>query len=143
MVLFTLGYERRDLDEVVTVLADAGVAVLVDVRQTPRSRKPGLSKTRLGAALARAGVEYRHEPRLGVPREDRDAFRADGPDAVGRYRDRLATTDHAALARVASLARTRATALLCFERDEQCCHRRIVAELVRDLDPRIEHVALP
>ncbi|PPJ18215.1 hypothetical protein C5E45_10195 [Nocardia nova] len=42
------------------LLAEAGVATVVDVRLTPISRKPGLSKTKLSAALAEAGIRYVH-----------------------------------------------------------------------------------
>ncbi|WP_258081414.1 DUF488 domain-containing protein [Nocardia nova] len=58
--LFTVGYEGRRADELVMLLAEAGVATVVDVRLTPISRKPGLSKTKLSAALAEAGIRYVH-----------------------------------------------------------------------------------
>lgn len=142
-MLATVGYERRDLDEVVALLSDHGVEVLVDVRATPRSRKPGLSKRRLADALAEAGIDYRHEPRLGVPREQREAFRAGDEATHAAFRRRVATDDRDALERVAELARDRPVALLCYERDEQHCHRRLVAEAARDLDPALDHAPIP
>lgn len=142
-MLITLGYEGRDLDEIVRLLREHGVEVLVDVRATPRSRKPGLSRTRLSEAVEATGITYRHEPRLGVPREEREAFRAGDPDAITRYRDRIAGDDRETTHHVAELARDRRVALLCYERDEQRCHRRLVVEAVRVLAPDIEHVALP
>ncbi|MDR1430587.1 MAG: DUF488 domain-containing protein, partial [Propionibacteriaceae bacterium] len=48
---------------------------LVDVRQTPISRKRGLSKTALGAALSEAGIDYIHLRELGNPRDNRDGYR--------------------------------------------------------------------
>ena len=46
-----------------------------------RSRKRGFSKTSLTAALAAAGIGYRHETELGNPPENRDAFRLE-PESI-------------------------------------------------------------
>ena len=142
-MLYSFGYEQRDLDEVVALLDGHGVEVLLDVRATPRSRKRGLSKTPLTEALAQVGIEYRHDARLGVPSDDRPAFRRGEQAAVRRYRERIADADRDAVEQVASLARARDVALLCFERDERTCHRRIVVDLVCAQDPAVEHVAIP
>lgn len=53
MVLLTVGYEGRTAEELVVTLAEADVDVLVDIRLTPLSRKPGLSKRQLAT-----GGEY-------------------------------------------------------------------------------------
>jgi uncharacterized protein (DUF488 family) len=89
------------------------------------------------------GIEYRHDARLGVPSGDRPAFRRGEADAVRRYRERIANKDRDAVEQLASLAHTRDVALLCFERDERTCHRRIVVELVCAQDPTVEHRAIP
>jgi uncharacterized protein (DUF488 family) len=142
-MLYSLGYEQRDLDEVVALLDGHDVDVLLDVRATPRSRKRGLSKTPLTEALHRVGIEYRHDARLGVPSDDRPAFRRGERAAIRRYRERLTNEDREAVDDVAALVRAREVALLCFERDEETCHRRIVVELVRAQDPTVEHLAIP
>lgn len=141
-MLYTIGYEKRDADELLATLRRHGVEILVDVRGTPRSRKAGLSKTRLAQSLADVGIEYRHEGELGVPRAERDAFRAGDDAARDRYRRRLTGEARPAVERLAETARDRAVALLCFEREEERCHRRLVATAVQGLDPSIEHVAL-
>ena len=142
-MLHTIGYEKRDLDEVLTMLADHDVEVLVDVRGTPRSRKPGFSRTRLAAALADYGIDYHHEGELGVAREERGAFRAGDEEVRARYRERLAGASAPTVERVAALARERRVALLCFERDEVDCHRRLVARAVVERSPDVGHVPLP
>ncbi len=68
------------------VLTDADVNVLVDVRLTPLSRKPGMSKRQLADALTAVGVEYLHLPALGNPRDNRDAFRQGDPRGRARFR---------------------------------------------------------
>ena len=54
--LFTVGYEGRALDELITELVDAGVERLIDVRELPLSRRRGFSKTPLSEALQAVGI---------------------------------------------------------------------------------------
>lgn len=50
----SIGYEGKTVAQ----LLAQDVKVLVDVRLTPLSRKPGLSKTKLAEALRAAGIDY-------------------------------------------------------------------------------------
>jgi uncharacterized protein (DUF488 family) len=133
----TIGYEGRDVDDLVAALRAAGVALVVDVRQTPLSHKRGLSKRALAAALAEAGLGYEHLGGLGNPRDNREAFRAGEPAARRRYARRLDREGAADLARLRSLVADDPVALLCVERDHQVCHRPAITERLRHDDPRI------
>lgn len=73
--IVSVGSEGRSVDELVDALADAGVSVLVDVRENAISRKRGLSKRALAEKLQARGITYVHEPTLGNPRDNRDGFR--------------------------------------------------------------------
>jgi len=73
--LVSVGYEGRTSEELLNTLVELGVTTLVDVRLTPLSRKPGLSKTRLSASSDAAGVRYIHLSALGNPKNNRDPFR--------------------------------------------------------------------
>lgn len=126
----TIGYEGATLLALVDALRAAGVTLLVDVRAAARSRRPGFAKTRLAAALAEAGIAYRHLPGLGTPADGRAAARA-GRHAAMRaiFREHLSTTAaQAALAELEALAAAQPTCLLCFEADPQHCHRLLVAD---------------
>jgi uncharacterized protein (DUF488 family) len=57
-VTFTIGYERKTLDEFLSVLVEARVDRVVDVRALPLSRRRSFSKTPLGEALAARSIEY-------------------------------------------------------------------------------------
>lgn len=136
MVLLTVGYEGRTAEELVGAVAEADVDVLVDVRLTPLSRKPGLSKRQLAEALAAAGVEYVHLPALGNPRDNRDAFRQGDPRSRARFRALLDTPQaQSALGQLRSRVREERVALLCFEREPGCCHRQLVSEDLVTRDP--------
>lgn len=126
--IVSIGYERRDVAEVVALLSDHEVDVLVDVRLNAISRKRGFSKTALASALQEAGIEYRHERELGNPKDNRDAFRRGVEAARDRYRRHLSNGASAVYDAVIELADTSTVALLCFERDHHQCHRSCITD---------------
>ena len=129
--LVSVGYEGRTPAELVALLRDNGVTLLVDIRLNPISRKPGFSKNVLAAALASAGIGYRHVRALGNPKANRPAFQADPAAGVETYRAHLATPEAtAALSDLRDLAATERVAVLCLERDEAHCHRQAVVAVV-------------
>lgn len=141
--LVSLGYEGRTVEELIANLRCESVTVLVDVRLTPLSRKPGLSKRRLAAALGAVGIRYLHLRALGNPKENRSAFRAGDARSRDNFRDLLKAGPGAeALRHVAELLDGETVALLCFERDHQTCHRLLVAERLQRANPSLPLVEL-
>jgi uncharacterized protein (DUF488 family) len=128
--LVSIGYEGRTLDELIDALVAAGVELLVDVRLTPLSRKPGLSRKRLEAALVERGIIYRHVRALGNPKENREPFRRGDLDHGRAVFKKLLAADAAseAVAEIAEAGRRGRVAVLCFERDHDRCHRQVVVE---------------
>jgi uncharacterized protein (DUF488 family) len=131
-VIATIGYEDATPPRLVAALKQAGVATLVDVRALANSRRPGFAKRALSAALAEAGIGYRHLPALGTPAAGRQAVREGRPEVMRRiFAAHLAGTEpQAALADLASQARREPVCLLCLEADPATCHRTLVAEAV-------------
>lgn len=141
--LYTVGYEGCSLDGLIDCLRTAGVAVVLDVRDAPFSRKPGFSKAPLEAGLTAAGLRYLHLPGLGNPKAARDAAKAgDVEGSRGMLRDRLAgAAGQRDLAAAAELAERSPACLLCFEAAPERCHRVIVAdEIVARTGQRIAHL---
>ena len=133
--VMTVGYEGRTVDELIEVLTQAGVRVLVDVRLTPLSRKPGMSKCRLADALRNVDIDYVHLPGLGNPRDNRDALRHGEPEGRQRYRAVLQSPRGSrALGLLAALVPQR-IAVMCFERTAAECHRSMVAEALVEMSP--------
>jgi uncharacterized protein (DUF488 family) len=126
--VYTVGYEGRDVADLIALLRTHRVETLVDVRLTPISRKAGFSKTALSSALADAGITYLHERRLGNPKENRPAYRAGEKTAQRRYLAHLLQNGGDAVARLSDIVTTSATALLCVEREPSICHRSAVAD---------------
>jgi uncharacterized protein (DUF488 family) len=130
--LLTIGYEGATLPDVLAALGRARVALLIDVRAVPRSRKPGFSGRILAASAEAAGIGYRHLQRLGTPKPGRDAARAGNAAGMAAIFNAHMAGDEpqAALAEATALAKDRRACLLCFERDPHLCHRTIVADLI-------------
>ncbi|MEV6047641.1 DUF488 family protein, N3 subclade [Streptomyces xanthochromogenes] len=131
--LWSAGYEGRDIDSFVASLLDAQISMVADVRLTPISRKPGFSKTRLGHALGQAGITYIHLRALGNPKDNRAPF-WEGRIREGRARFRSLLRSEAAQADLHVLAEHAGqarVAVLCFEKDEERCHRHVVLETLR------------
>lgn len=128
--LVSAGYEGRTIDEFVEALVLRSVDVVADVRLNPISRKPGFSKTRLTGALAEAGISYRHFKELGNPKSNRPPFWEGRPEE-GRavYRALLSQQPASgSLDELIALADQGSVAVLCFEHDEDRCHRKVILE---------------
>jgi uncharacterized protein (DUF488 family) len=140
----TIGVYGFDQASFLTALARARVTVLLDVRQR-RGVRGGeyawANSARLQAALADAGIEYRHHKELAPTTELRRLqYAEDDRLGVGKrsrvelapeYRERYT---HEILDQVdlepivASMPADATTARLCVERDPEACHRSLIAE---------------
>lgn len=137
--IYSVGYEGMTLDALVARLSGARVAVLVDVRLNPVSRKPEFSKRRLTQALKDVGIEYVHEKELGNPQDNRDSFRSgDGEAGRSRMRSMLNNGAGEALTRLVDLASSQHVAVLCVERDHSRCHRDVITDMAVERNPGIE-----
>lgn len=130
--LCTIGYQGSTQAQVLDALRDAGVGYVLDIRAVAASRKPGFSKTLLGASLAGAGIGYTHLRGLGTPKAGRDAARAGRTAVMQQVFAAHMQTPEAQhdLARARAMAAEAPCCLLCFERDHAQCHRAIVAGLL-------------
>ena len=104
-----------------------------------------INSLRLQAALAQAGILYRHDPELAPPTELRQLqYREDDRLRVGK-RSRVELADeyrrrylHEVLDQVdlgailGSLPEDATSALLCVERDARACHRSLIAARLQD-----------
>jgi uncharacterized protein (DUF488 family) len=144
--LWTIGYERLPPDALVAELETAGVERVLDVRYRPQSRRPGMSKTKLGSRLGGHGIAYEHRRALGTPPEIRPLFRSgavrQGADAFRAHVERTAAGELDALAAELRTPGAPRTALLCLEAEPARCHRRVVAEQLRARLPALRVVDL-
>jgi uncharacterized protein (DUF488 family) len=131
--VWTIGYEALWPDALVAELSAAGIERVLDVRYRPQSRRPGMSKTKLALKLADHGIAYEHRRTLGTPVDIRGLFRSGHlEEARAAYREHAVAHAGPELDDLAAeLPRVR-TALLCLEANPAGCHRRVIAELLRE-----------
>ena len=131
-LLYTIGYEKTLLKDVVSTVAAARVATLIDVRDRPISRRPGFSKRQLAAAIEEAGMRYIHLQALGTPPEGRLAGQRREWDRFWDIvAEKLACPEaELALQQAGEIAQAAPSCLLCYEADWQICHRRRVGEIL-------------
>ena len=128
MQIFTIGYEGATVDEFLAALTQAGVEQVADIRAIAASRRPGFAKSSLAANLASVGIGYRHFRALGTPKPGRDAAKKGDRETLERvYAGQLLLPEaQAEAAALKAMAAERPTALLCFERDPEMCHRSLL-----------------
>lgn len=144
--ILTIGYEGRTADEFVRILKAFQVEVLVDVRERPLSRKRGFAKSALARLLSGVGKSYRHMGALGSPKQLRAELHREGDYRrfFRQYKALMSTPEKAgaieALTRL--LQDGKKVCLMCFEKDAEMCHRKIVADAVKNKCPGLEVVNL-
>ncbi len=144
-MLFTIGYEKATLDHFIGTLQEAGVSILVDVRDRAQSRRKGFSKTALAEALSSHGIRYLHLKVLGDPKPGREAARAGEWTKFRKiYGEVIQQSDAIeALDQIVELAQTSSVCLMCYERAHKECHRAIVVEQIADrLDSETKHLGV-
>lgn len=133
-VLLTVGHGRLDETALGSLLRDASVELLVDVRRFPGSRaNPAVSRDALARWLPAAGVDYRWEEGLGGRRsrprkEDEDPWWQ--VEAFRAYAAHTRTDEFgAAMGRLLEEVSVRRVAVMCSESVWWRCHRRIIADV--------------
>jgi uncharacterized protein (DUF488 family) len=134
--IFTIGYERRDGEELVSALREAGVTTLIDVRDKPISRVSDFRENSLRARCGASKIHYESWRELGSTEEQRERLKNTGD--FGRFSEEFRT--HAKrrlkepLKRLADRLRSpgASIALLCYERCHDDCHRSLIANLVAE-----------
>jgi uncharacterized protein (DUF488 family) len=153
-MIATIGVYGFDLPGFLHELREAGVELVVDVRQRRGVRGPEYAwanARRLQDALAEAGIAYHHAKELAPTTELRQLqYREDARLGEGK-RSRTVLSEgyargyteqilnRADLDALLALIGGRTAALLCVERDPEACHRSLItARLERDrgLTPR-------
>jgi uncharacterized protein (DUF488 family) len=131
--LYTIGHGNRTAAELISLLKEAGIQLLVDVRAHPASRRhPQFARAALAAALAQAGIGYVWEGKdLGgfrkpLPASPHVALAVDG---FRGYADHLQTAAfEAAMARLVVLGAERRLAIMCAEKSPAECHRSFISD---------------
>ncbi|NIP59428.1 MAG: DUF488 family protein [Gemmatimonadetes bacterium] len=146
--IHTVGHSTRSAEALLALLRENEIDLLVDVRRYPASRRhPWFNREALEATLTEAGIDYRHEERLGGRR---GTPRPDSPNGGWRNAGFRAYADHmdseeaaVALARILEDARERRPAIMCAEIVPWRCHRRILSDHLVAAGAGVVHILEP
>ncbi|MDR1404178.1 MAG: DUF488 family protein [Candidatus Methanoplasma sp.] len=141
-VVYTIGYESRTVDKFVARLKTHGIRQLIDVREKPISRKKGFSKSALRQLLEEEGIEYVHIPQLGSPSDIRHEFKEGGSDKVffDSYRKYIKENVPEEVEVLEQYVSNKVSALMCFELSHVHCHRRVLADELKNMGYKVEHL---
>ncbi len=134
--LLTFGHGAATQDELVTLLLGADVALVVDVRRFPGSRRhPHVHRDEMAQWLPSHGVDYRWEERLGGRRRREADDASDGwwqVEAFRAYAAHMRSAEFgdamADLLRDVREPRPGRTAVMCSETVWWRCHRRLISD---------------
>jgi uncharacterized protein (DUF488 family) len=136
MPLFTIGYEGLDQKQFLSWLYNHKIDVVADVRNLPLSRKKGFSKTPLFNLLEENNIEYINYRDLGAPKELR-SFLIETKDYgtfFEEYKKIITQNTNDVDGILALVNKGKKVVLLCYEKDPETCHRKVIANEVKKRD---------
>jgi len=143
--LFLIGYEKESLTQFVNKLEKNKVKIVFDVRKIPVSRKNGFSKNTLKNKLSKKNIHYYSFTELGSPTVLRKMLRrtSDYINFFKSYRKYLLNQNDS-LNEIIELIinNENDSAILCYERNSDLCHRSIIASEILKMNQNIKIIPL-
>jgi uncharacterized protein (DUF488 family) len=137
--LYTIGYGGRHPQHFVTLLTQANIELVCDVRAEPRRAYRGMytfnpdkGSGPLPRLLAQAGIAYKWFPELGNPERWDPEIRA--------FEQLMAQEAERRLQRLRTCVQALRACLLCAEQEAQRCHRRIITAYLTDYGYVVQHL---
>jgi uncharacterized protein (DUF488 family) len=126
--IWTIGTSNRSIEELLGVLDVYQIDVIIDVRRFPTSKHNHFKREHLEASLNQHGIAYHHVAELGGYRK-------------GGYREFMKTAEfEQGLRSVEGLASSHRVALLCAELLFFRCHRRFIADALKERGHTVLHI---
>jgi uncharacterized protein (DUF488 family) len=134
MRIFTIGFTKKSAESFFSLLAGSGAVRLVDVRLNNISQLAGFAKKDDLKYFLRAicGMDYLHLPELAPTTAMLDAYKKQKGDWTAYEVQFLALMKSREIENAASKDILSDACLLCSEDKPQHCHRRLVAEYLRE-----------
>jgi uncharacterized protein (DUF488 family) len=144
MTVYTIGFTKTTAESFFTRLQKAGVKTLLDVRLNNVSQLAGFAKKNDLRYFLKVicGIDYAHQPDLAPTQDLLDAYKKEGgnwADYEKRFLDLMASRR---IEGTVPRNLVNEACLLCSEDKPAHCHRRLVAEYLRDKwgDLEIRHL---
>ncbi len=144
MKLYTIGFTKKSAEEFFAKLRKAGVKRIVDVRLNNVSQLAGFTKKEDLRYLAKAicGMEYVHLLELAPTQDMLDAYKKKRSDWMLYEKTFLELITKRRIEEIVRREILEDSCLLCSEPKPHHCHRRLVAEYLRDKwgDVEVHHI---
>ena len=143
--MFTVGHGARPIGDFIAVLQAASIAVLIDIRRFPGSRRhPHFGREALAAALGHEAIAYRWQ---GEALGGRRSRRADSRhtalhnQAFAGYADHMDSPEfRSAVDALIEQAASERQAIMCAETVWWRCHRMLVADALTLRGAQVVHL---
>jgi uncharacterized protein (DUF488 family) len=147
-LIWTIGHGSRPIGELTSLLREAGIECLVDVRAYPASRRhPQFGREALERSLTDAGIRYVWEGEAlgGRRKPEADSRHLALKNAGFRaYAGHMETPAfRQGLERLVETGRELRSAVLCAERLPWQCHRNLIADSLVARGVRVLHLIGP
>ena len=144
MKIFTIGFTKKSAEAFFTKLQSAGVARLVDIRLNNVSQLAGFTKRDDLRYFVRAicGIDYIHLPELAPTQEIMDEYKKNNGDWNVFERSFTGLMAERQVEKKVKRELLDGGCLLCSEDKPAHCHRRLVAEYLKNKwsNVEIEHI---
>jgi len=132
--LFTVGFAGKSAERFFTLLMENGVRLVIDIRLHNTSQLAGFAKKDDLRYFLKVigGIDYLHLPILAPTEEILTAYKKNKGDWSVYERDFLSLIARRGIEREATPALLHRGCLLCSEEQPRHCHRRLVAEYLRE-----------
>lgn len=133
-LLFTIGYEGRDIDAYLHLLVKRNIHLLCDVRRNPFSMKYGFSKQQLSKYCSNLHIAYSHIPKLGIASQKRRGLKqlSDYEALFMEYGKELPKHKDLIDSLLDLIRKHKRIALTCFERHHAHCHRHLISDYLSE-----------
>lgn len=133
--IFTIGYEGKKIEPFISDLQKNKIDVLLDIRESTKSmQKPEFSEDFLRSSLNNAKIKYLTRKDLGAPYIIRESYIKGGLSQKcfeQWYKWNVTEKEGNKLPDLIEMIKSQGkTALMCYEKDVNSCHRNILANLI-------------
>lgn len=147
LTLFTIGFTHKSAEEFFTLLRDAGVRRVADVRLNNTSQLAAFTKKDDLVYFLReiVGIPYVHLPDLAPTQAMLDAYKKLKGDWAAYERDFLKLLEKRRVAATLSRDLMDGACLLCSEAEPEHCHRRVITDYLAAHWPgvSVRHLVTP
>jgi uncharacterized protein YeaO (DUF488 family) len=142
--LYTIGFTEKTAKEFFTLLQKAGVKKILDVRINNMSQLAGFAKGKDLEYFAKAilNIDYEHNIDLAPTKELLKNYRDKNVSWTQYEKEYIAILDKRNILKKINFENLDSVCLLCSEHKPDMCHRRLLAEYLKQINKEIEIIHL-